>query len=357
MNIVFLVDSVAYGGAGRVVAQLANGFCHSNNKVIVATMSSSDQVYYLEENVIFAPLYSGKKRSFQDKISSIRALCKKYDAKILITFMAELNVYGILSSIGEKWKVIISERNDPVITPKEKRVRLLRKLTYPFANGYVFQTNTVKSYFSRYIQKRSCIIFNPLLQTLPKPYEGIRNKEIVAVGRLNSQKNYLMLIEAFNIVHLKHPDYKLKIYGEGPQRSELEMFIQKESLEQSVFLMGQVKDVHEKIRNASMFIMSSDYEGLSNALIEALALGLPVITTDHGGGGARELINDGVNGLLIPVGASEILAQKIEYLILHPDYASKLGKNGAMINDIVNERTICDSWFKYIDTVIGRGKS
>lgn len=351
MNIAFLVDSIAHGGAGRVVSLLANGLSADGNDVTIIVSSDSEHIYRLNTDIKFVPLkYNNKINVFQ-KIKLINKVCKKNSIDVLVTFMTELNVFGIVASIGSPWKVIISERNDPVLTPKDKRIRALRSIMYPFADGYIFQTEEIKSFFSKRIQNNCQIIINPLMEKLPEVYTGEQNAEIVAVGRLNKQKNYPMLITAFEGVHEVYPEYCLKIYGEGPERSYLERLIVEKELQDCVSLMGQVSDIYERIKKSKLFVMSSDYEGLSNALMEAMALGLPVISTDHGGGGARELIKDGINGLLVPINDADELKEKMIKLIKNPDLSRQLGMNASKIRKTTSQVSVCKKWVQYIDRI------
>lgn len=185
-------------------------------------------------------------------------------------------------------------------------------------------------YFPDSVQKHGYIIKNPLPNNIPE-YSNHKEKRIVAVSRLEPQKNLFMLLKAFQTVSKINSDYKLEIYGEGSERKAVEQTIQRLGLSNNVVLKGFQKKVNEKIVNAYMYVCTSDYEGLSNALLESMAMGLAVVSTDSAGGGAREVIKDGVNGVLVPVGDDEFLSKKMVWLIKNEEIAIRMGREALKI--------------------------
>ena len=157
-----------------------------------------------------------------------------------------------------------------------------------------------------------------------------------------------MLIDAFSIISKKYPDYELHIYGEGAEHQILQDQIKALQLERKVVLHGFVENVYEKIKNAAMYVSTSNYEGMSNSMLEALAMGIPRICTDCPSGGARMVIRDSKNGLLIPVGNKGKLVEAIQMYIENPQLAEKYGKNGKRIIDSMSEEKIADKWERYI---------
>ena len=220
---------------------------------------------------------------------------------------------------------------------------------YNLSNGFVFQTKEAQGFFNKKIQKRSIIIPNPIN---PDFYIKFNNKErekkIVSVGRLTKQKNFPMLFNAFKNIENKFPDYLLEIYGDGELKEDLIKLIKELKLEKKVFLIGNVSNIKEKIENASLFIITSDYEGLSNALMESLALGLPSISTDSDGGGARELIKNNYNGILIDKNDIVTLSKKIEFILSNKDFSKKLSKNAIESMKKYDPKIINKNWEEYI---------
>ncbi|MBQ3105243.1 MAG: glycosyltransferase, partial [Lachnospiraceae bacterium] len=202
------------------------------------------------------------------------------------------------------------------------------------------------------IQKKSRVILNPIhakYLDLPKPMQ--RKKEVVQSGRIVDFKNQAMLIEAFAEVHEKHPEYCLKLYGEDSGDGTwalLEQCIQRCNAKDYVFLMGGSNQLEKDLPDASVYAFSSDWEGLPNALMEAMAMGLPVVATDCPCGGPATLIEDGVNGLLIPIKNREKMTEGICRLIEDRQLAERLGEKAREIKDRANEEMICRQWEEYI---------
>lgn len=173
------------------------------------------------------------------------------------------------------------------------------------------------------------------------------DNRIVAVGRLSNQKNYQMLIEAFSIIKDDFPQCNLEIYGEGPLRDELDSLIKKYGLSDRVFLMGAFPDVLERIYGSRLFVMSSKYEGMPNALMEAMSMGIPVISTDCPCGGPSELIQDGVNGFLCENGDPVALSRKMSY-VLRKDNLNTVIKNEKLICRTHSQDSIFREWERYM---------
>ena len=169
---------------------------------------------------------------------------------------------------------------------------------------------------------------------------------------MNIQKNHRLLLEAFLRIHDEIPDYKLIIYGEGPERAHLESFIEENNMESYVQLPGSTQDIIEKIKRSCLFVLPSDFEGMPNALMEAMSVGLPCISTDCPCGGPAALINSGINGILIPLGDTEELVKQIRIVTKDHGYAKKLGNNAFQINETHSIDTIGRQWADYISSII-----
>lgn len=362
-KIIFTIPSLGSGGAERVVSTLANEMTLRSYEVSIVLSGNSRVHYPLSEQVKLIKLECEKHygqlngiHRYLKRIRDIRAAIAVRDADMIISFMAENNIDVCLATRGLNVPVIVSERNDPSIDPASRIKQIMRKFAYYRADGFVFQTPDAQAYFSTRIQNKSCIIFNPLTSQLPKPYTGIRDKRIVAVGRLHKQKNFPLLIDAFSEFVLRYPEYILEIYGEGPEEVNLRNLLKDKNLTQKIFLKGFCEDVHNQIQSAAFFVMTSDFEGMPNALVEAMALGMPCISTDCRCGGPRQLIKDGENGLLVPVGERESLLNAMLKLAQEPQFAKKLGESAELIKMQVDTQTIVDQWLAYIDLVRNQRK-
>ena len=361
MKILFNLGTLRKGGAERVVANLSNYLAENNNDVSIVISVEKQSYYKLNNNVKLYGL-DRKKASNNFLIKNISRLkrlnhiVRTIKPDIIISFLPEPS-YRVLALklFNKKLKVIVSVRNDPKIEYKTKINRIVMKILYPLADGFVFQTKEAKEYFSKKIQQKSVIIPNPIDKKIiqRKVYTGKKEKKIVAVGRLVEQKNHELLINAFNIVKDQIPEYNLIIYGEGSLREKLQEQIERLNLKERVFLPGNVDNIADKIENASLFVLSSNYEGMPNALMEAMALGLICISTDCPCGGPRFLIENNVNGYLINVGKEKELANKIKEIIVDTkqEKLEEVSNNARKKMLQMSEEKIGEIWFKYICSV------
>lgn len=366
-KIVFCIVSLEKGGAERVVSVLANNFSKSNN-VSIVTMVNEKVQYELNSNINLVELgKEGKKHkniiikkllfiyNFLHRLKRMKETFDKIKPDIIISFLPEACFFSIIANKG-KYKIILSDRNDPNQEYNNFIYKFLMKKLYPKANGYVFQTEDAKDYFNDIVdfeKKKYDIIVNPVNSDFKnKPIVTNRKKEIVSVGRLAEQKNIGLLIDAFNKINKEFPEYKLIIYGEGNMREKLQDKIDKLQLKDKVFLPGVVNNIKDKIYDASLFVMSSNYEGIPNALIEAMVLGLPVISTDCPCGGPKLFIKNGVNGYLINVGDKEELAKTMRLILLNNEVREKISKEASKIINIVDIDVINKKWENFISLII-----
>ena len=356
-HILFIVDTFAKGGAGRVVSEISSEMFKKGEHVIVCTFGDNGVLYPLAsgmEHIDGSHIGKKLKPSFVEKIKFIRRIIKAKKIEIIISFLTPLNVVAILAGLFAGSKVIISERNNPEYDKCCVRDRMLRKLIYRYADGFVFQTEEIQNWFSSSIRQRACIIENPINPLLPPPYFGVPCKKIVMAGRLNAQKNYPMAINAFAQISAEFPDYQLEIFGAGHLEKDLQQMINEKALTDRILLRGHSNCLFDEIKDASLYLMTSDYEGMSNSLMEAMGMGLAVITTDHGGGGARSLITDDVNGILVPVGDVGMLVEKMRIVLKDNEKRMTLAKNAFLIRNRFSIERITEKWQDYLEDVISR---
>ena len=347
MNIAFVINEMAGGGAERVISVLANHMVEYDIEVSILMTAGGRVEYELDPRVRVIQVgekAAGNPLNLIHRISMLRNKMKRGNFDVVIAFAADTGLYTLLANAFLKNKLYMSERCDPA----SYNHKLLMWIAYFGAKKVIFQTNDAREYFSGKIKNNGVIIPNPLNTSLPSPYCGLRKKEIVAVGRLEPQKNYNLLIDAYSIFHVSHPDYSLHIFGKGYLKEELLLRCRALKLQDSVVLEGFCSDVNSRIREAAMYVMSSDFEGMPNALMEAMALGLPVISTDCPVGGPRECISDGENGLLVKCNDVKGLADAMSKLADDIEFAAELGKKAMAIREQYDVQTICGKWLEAI---------
>ena len=286
-------------------------------------------------------------------LKKLKTIINDYNPDVVLSFLPEPCYRTLLIKRYIKAPVIISVRNDPNVEYNNILKKILMKVLYCRADGYVFQTEQAKTYFPNKMQKRSTIIVNPVDDKVYKvKYTPCDLKQVVNVGRLTEQKNQLLLIKSFMKVIDKHPDAQLLIYGDGPLKDNLQSFIISNKLDNNVKLCGEVDNIQETLKDKMCFVLSSNYEGMPNSLLEAMAVGLPCIATDCPCGGTKEIITNNEDGILVEVGNESQLSEAIIELINDQNKRNYLSKNAKKNMERFKPTLVYKNWQKYIEEVI-----
>lgn len=347
-RITFLIGSMGRGGAERVISVLANSYARKGWKVDILLLLDGKVDYVLDSNVNIVKIYNeniSRIMQLPKWIINIRKYVRENNPDRIVSFIARINIITIISCIGLKKNIIVSERNDPINDGRSMLVKILTNLLYPLINYVVFQTKFAQDCFSERVKKKSVIIANPITVSVKTTQN--KEKKIVAVGRLIEQKNHMLLINAFKNVYSKYPEYKLYIYGEGRLRTDLEQHIKNINMQENILLPGNIINIHERIANAEIFVLSSNYEGLSNALLEAMTIGLPCISTNCSG--VDEIIKNEFNGLLVPKGNEELLTQAIISLIEDSELRERISSNAFEFSKQFDNKIIFEKWKEIIN--------
>lgn len=355
MKIIITISQLARGGAERVVCNLAN-YLSNNNDVTILSIKNIKPEYEIDKKVEIVNVDSkdnkGKISKILFRLYNLNKILKVNKPDIVLSFLPEPSFLVLFLKKIRKTKVIVSVRNDPKVEYKNKLYNMAMKILYPRADGFVFQTEEAQNYFIESIQKKSTIILNSLNPDfIEEPYTGKREYKIVSVGRFFEQKNHEMLIKSFSKIHKLFPEYKLVIYGDGPLRERLEKLINDLNLEKYVELPGIENNIKDKIYKAKVFVLSSNYEGMPNSLMEALSLGVPCISTDCPCGGPRTLIKDGENGILTDVGNIEMLTEKLTKLLSNEETLNRISLNASKIKEKLDPDTVNKQWEDYINKI------
>lgn len=345
-KIVFVANRLGGGGAERVLTLLANYFVKKNYNVCILYYNSYEKQYKTD---CLTRKICDEKDGIITKIFKLRQILKYEKPDIVIAFEYFINLRTIVASINLKNKLIISERNNPSNLDNRKIIKIVRDILYKRCDVLVCQTADAKNYFNKNIQKHTVVIPNPVKEDLPTPWKGTREKVIVNFCRLEKQKNLPLLIDAFEELQKTYKDYILMIYGNGKEEKYIRNYINERNLQNKVILHEATSDIHRKILKSKMFISSSDYEGISNSMIEAMAIGLPTISTNCPCGGAKMLIEDGVNGILIPVGDKEKLIKAMKIIIDNESLANELSLNARNIKKTLSIEKIFSQWERILE--------
>jgi len=351
MKIIFYINTLCGGGAERVISNLATVFSEHDHECILITSFQSEKEYIVGNKVKRISMYDSRLNCgfFQRNFKLTRKLRKYINSEqpdIVVAFMAEPNFRAIVASLGLKNKVVVSVRNDPDKEYSNKLNRILAKSLYRFADGIVFQTEAAQKWFPKSIQDRSVIILNQVDEIFyHTKFEGERH-DIVTTGRLTLQKNHEMLIRAFAMIADKVSD-NLIIYGEGELRPKLEDLIETLHMQDRILLPGRIEDVAGTIQSARLFVLSSDYEGMPNALMEAMALGIPCISTDSPCGGAKVLLGDLEDLCLVQVSDIKALSDKMLSLLQDEKKMKKVSHAMLKKSEEFIPNVIFEEWNRY----------
>ena len=340
-----LLGAFSWGGAERVMCSLANHLSKDNN-VILVLLTQKNRTYELNSDIkcINGINWNNELHG----IFQLRKIIKQNNPDLIISFITHVNIAAILASLFLKIPIIISERNDPSKSATTFLRKILRKITYPMASGFVFQTDDAKKYFSKKIAGRSVVIPNPLfLSDSPEELDN-RINEVVSIGRLVPQKRHDLIIKSFFEANGVDGNYHLTIYGNGDEYDKLLKLIESLKMLDKIDIHNAVNDLHRRIRKAKIFVLMSEYEGMPNSLAEAMGLGLACISSDCPCGGPRYLIENGKNGYLIKVNHVDDLTNKLKTLMKDDNLIKKLSKNAMIIKEKLSNDRIFALWDKYI---------
>lgn len=350
MKILFYINEIGGGGAERVMANLANGFSQKGHEVVLVTSFPRENEYFLLETI--------KRYNLDEKatvrreiirkncrrIIKLRIICKKEKCDVAVSFMEGPNFRLIFSALFLNMKTVISLRSDPGKEYQNIFHKVTADFIYNLADACVFQTEEARSFFSVRLQNKSSIILNPVSGSFYKGKISEGTGGIVSVGRLEKTKNFELLIYSFTKIAGEFPNERLVIYGDGPHRQNLNYLITELKMEHKIKLAGKVENVAEKIENAKLFVLSSDYEGMPNALMEAMALGIPAIATDCPCGGPRVLFENEKSGKLVPVAQIKEMSEALRYLLKNPQKRQQLAQNAKKRAEDFRGEKICERW-------------
>lgn len=352
MKVLFINSSLADGGSERAMALVANQMAALGHDVHMILVRDKPCVYQVDSRIRLTQLsYKSlsKPRVLIERLALIRKYARSICPDCMVSFMWDINIMALVATLGLHLRIVVSERAFPGSARRSKLSKVLEGVFYSFADAIVYQTEGARAFCPAHLKGKSRVI--PNIVAIPDilPYTGERTKKVVSVGRLTEQKNYPMLLQAFAVFSKTHKDYRLQIFGEGRLKTELVNLTAELQIAERVDFCGFVDDVASQINDASMFILSSNYEGISNAMAEAMAIGLPVICTDCPVGGAAMMIDSGVNGVLVPVNDIQSLASAMSRIADNDEFAQSLSMRAREVIDRFSAPLIGNMWLNVLE--------
>lgn len=364
-DVMVIVNSLRCGGVERRASIVANELGRRHRKVTVLTFGGKDYApfFRLDPQVSLSFIDRGPKSSALLRrlvnsflrVRSLRNAVKKCRPQVVISFGDQINILVLLGCIIATTRVVIAEQTDPKHSPLEWYWKILRHLTYPFCDCLIVQTNEVLHYFPPWLRRKARVIANPVMPPEVSAV-GLREtkakKTVVAVGRLTHEKGLDLLFHAYKQIIGDHPEWQLVIWGEGPLHEELLSLATELGLESIVKFAGLTSNIHQELYKSDLFVLPSRFEGLPNALGEAMACGLPVIAFDCPGGGPRKFIRDEIDGKLVPAGDVGILADTMSRFMHDAELRRSFGIRAKEILERFSLESVMKQWQDAIDSVL-----
>ena len=355
-TIAFYIGSLARGGAERVMINLVTHFHTVGYTVYLVTKTTDEPEYDVPQGVtrMIADITAEEEtdsriKNLRNRIKKLKGIWEDIKPDIIVSFIRKNNLMAIASAKGLNIPVIVGIRSNPA---RELQGRFFKRLSFfmfRYADGIVVQTNRGKEYFPGGLRKKIVVMPNSLSEEfVGQDYEENRLSQVVTVGRIDQNKNQRMLLEAFEDIMGNYPDWSLHLYGDG----EMAAGLRNRFDSARIVFHGPVTDVRDRIKKASIFVLPSKQEGMPNALIEAMALGLAPISTDCPCGGPADLIEDGENGLLIPVDDKEALKTALGKLMEDEALIRSMGQKAMEIQTRLEPAVVNKMWQEYIESIM-----
>jgi len=355
MKLTIFSNGVSNGGAERVTCNLANYFVENGYDVDLLTMSDDEPTYYIDEKVRRIELINKSERKgfvadFLLRVRRIKRYCTISRTDCYIGIMQTAWICLLLLRKKIRNPIIITERSDP--HNYSSRMQWILTHLLHRADACVFQTEGQFGFYRKWLGKCKGVKIPNAINVTTEPLDwSKREKKVIAIGRLQKVKNYPMLIRAFSRAARQNGDYVLEIFGEGKERETLENIIKESGMEKRIRLCGFDRNVAEQLRTSKIYVLSSDHEGMPNALIEAMATGVACISTDCEAGAPREIIN-GDNGILVPVGDEQALYEALCSLMKDDRKAEMMAQNAIDIRSRFSRESVYGMWGGLVQTLI-----
>jgi glycosyltransferase involved in cell wall biosynthesis len=362
VHVFLVITAVGCGGAERQIVWLGNRLVQSGHKVDLRTLHEGDQFFAIDHRVSVGNYCddhrhaSSAVKRFLSRPVWLREQIETAQPDVVLSFIDVANVVTLWAARTLDVPVVVAERVHPPVHEIPWQYALLRRWLYPKADGVVVQTEETANWAREWLSaERVVTIPNPVGQPSQPDVQPGRGDLpsgghwLVAMGRLERQKGFDLLVAAFDTVAQDHCDWRLVILGDGGDRAQLESEIHRRGLDQRVFVLGSVEDPESILRACDIFVLSSRYEGFPNALCEAMAFGLPVISFDCPTG-PSEIIRDRIDGMLVPAGDVAALAAAIGHLIENPDVAARIATRAPEVTERFNEGEVFTRWEELLVT-------
>ena len=354
-TLLFVAPHIGYGGAEKNFIGIANYAAECGYRVFLLTEKGRENVRSIHPSITQMKALVDANGNLMAKyfqaITAIRKAIRESHADAVISFVELWRSASVIATRFSKTKCIVSERVDPY-TRSGKYNKIIFGI-FSLADGFVFQTDQARDFFSTRVKEKCVVIPNPVFKDdCLEAFSGKKKDIIVSLARLDiKQKRQDIIINAFKILVDKYTNFQLFLYGDGPDKDRIQQMILDLGLENQIILKGVTRDVYHSLGEAKIMVLASDYEGIPNAIIESMCVGVPVVSTRCSPGGAEFLIENGVNGLLVNRGDYREMARCMDSILSSPELSESLICEGFKIKEKLSSDVILPQWIKYIDRI------
>lgn len=372
-SIAFYIGGLCIGGAERVICNLAEYFYSEGYRVTMVTKVRDEKEYDLNPRIrrIIADITPEEEtgsriHNLLARINKLRRIWKEVKPDVIVSFIRKNNLMAIASAVPLGIPVVVSVRSAPERELMGFGFKTISFLLFRMAAGVVLQTREAYDFFPGYIRAKAVVLPNSINPEFLKASEELetqgdgsstnsaRKKKIITVGRIDDNKNQRLLVDAYARIAMQYPDWSLELVGDGSGKKSLEEYVRTLPCKDRINFTGAVDDVAKHMSEASIFVLPSKIEGMPNALIEAMVMGMACISTDCPCGGPRDLIAaDESNGVLVPVDNADAMAMALKRLITNDILRESMGDNAKKIINTLHPDAVNKQWKNYIENVVG----
>ncbi len=338
------------GGSEKVISKLANYLAKEGHNISIITTDREEPSYFeldlkIKRIGILKGTHGSKFLSIPRKFTSIlklRRVIRKEQPDMVLAFQERTAIFTLLSLLGTKLFKVVAIRNHPEFKKLGKVMTFLRKRLYRNADVLVTQTEGIAHWIRINLGLDSEVIPNPV-EDVQIANDISLEKAIYACGRIETQKGFHTLLSIFENLSKECSGWTLNFLGDGKEKIKLQQKVKTSGLENKVIFKGRVKSPFEYYQKGGIYAFTSEYEGYPNALCEAMASGMAVVSFDCPSG-PSDLIEDGVNGFLIKLGDNEAFKNRLKQLIRDKELRFKLGNEAKKIKDRLAIERIAEKW-------------
>ncbi len=351
LRVLFVVPRMSYGGTERQIAIISSELARRGHLVLIYSMYCEESKYDLDNAVIFIKGKTEKKeKNIIQVIGTLKKTLSQYSPDVVVPFfLIPIICTFIVKTVNKTFKIVTSERCDPNAYSMVKNNIL--KIAYKNSDGFVCQSRRVSEYYRDISKTKKRIIPNAVYPNNAIEEQN-KNHTIIAVGRIEYQKRFDVLLNAIDMIKDDIRSFSVHVYGDGSKKDELSGMIKKLKLSDMFFLEGTTNSLDSEMKKAHICVISSDYEGFPNVMIEAMSAGIPVVTTDFSPGNASEILGDA--GIVVNKGDSIALGKAIKEIISDNEKRELMGQFGLSRSKEYSVLKVCDEWEKLFFDVVKR---